>query len=247
MAVADTHEIHDSHDDHHDHGEFIAHHFDSAEQQFDSGKLGIWLFLVTEILFFSGLFVAYSLYRTNHPEIFEQAHVFLNKYLGALNTVVLLFSSWTMAMGVRAAQLGKNKNCAVYVLITMVCAAIFLGVKAVEYSHKWDMGILVRSAFDLTYVHAAPTTGIGQALHISDYLVYLSVIPALLLVGFAVAGAVLLVAPSNVGKSTLTLAMVNRGYTFLSDELAPLTRAQPLKRVFLIDITQCPPVAVRRA
>ena len=133
----------------HDHGEFIAHHFDSAEQQFDSGKLGIWLFLVTEVLFFSGLFVAYTLYRNHHPEIFEQAHVFLDKYPGGLNTVVLLFSSLTMALGVRAAQLGENKNCAVYILITMVCAAVFLGVKAVEYSHKWDMGILVRSAFQL--------------------------------------------------------------------------------------------------
>ena len=85
MAVADSHDTHDDHHDLYDHGEFIAHHFDSAEQQFDSGKLGIWLFLVTEILFFSGLFVAYTLYRTNHPEVFEQAHVFLNKYLGGLN------------------------------------------------------------------------------------------------------------------------------------------------------------------
>ena len=87
MAVADTHS-HDHHDDHHDHGEFIAHHFDSPEQQFDSGKLGIWLFLVTEVLFFSGLFVAYTLYRNHHPEIFDQAHVYLNKYLGGLNTIV---------------------------------------------------------------------------------------------------------------------------------------------------------------
>ena len=148
MAIAEAdHSAADHHDDHHEHGEFIAHHFDSAEQQFDSGKLGIWLFLVTEILFFSGLFVAYTLYRTHHPEIFDQAHVFLDKYLGALNTLVLLFSSLTMALGVRAAQLGKNKSVALFVLITMFCAAMFLGVKAIEYSHKWDMGILVRSAF----------------------------------------------------------------------------------------------------
>ena len=67
MAIAETeHSAADElHDDHHDHGEFIAHHFDSAEQQFDSGKLGIWLFLVTEVLFFSGLFVAYTLWRTH--------------------------------------------------------------------------------------------------------------------------------------------------------------------------------------
>ena len=183
MAVADTPDLHTEHDHEHDHGEFIAHHFDNAEQQFDSGKLGIWLFLVTEVLFFSGLFVAYTLYRNHHPEIFEQAHVFLNKYLGALNTVVLLFSSLTMAFAVRAAQLGKNKNCATFVLITMVCASMFLGVKAVEYSHKWDMGILVRSAFDLTYTHAPIETPLGQALHVSDYLVYMSLIPGLLLVG----------------------------------------------------------------
>ncbi len=186
MAVADTHS-HDHHDDHHhDHGEFIAHHFDSPEQQFDSGKLGIWLFLVTEVLFFSGLFVAYTLYRNHHPEIFDQAHVYLNKYLGGLNTIVLLFSSLTMALGVRSAQLGKNKSCGIYVLITMVCATMFLGVKAVEYSHKWDMGILVRSAFDFTYDHPAQTMISG----LSDYLVKLSVIPLLLLIGFAIASAV---------------------------------------------------------
>jgi cytochrome c oxidase subunit 3 len=206
MAVADSHS---SHDDHHDHGEFIAHHFDSAEQQFDSGKLGIWIFLVTEVLFFSGLFVAYTLYRNHHPEIFDQAHVYLDKYLGGLNTIVLLFSSLTMALGVRAAQLGKNKNCAVYILATMVCAAVFLGVKAVEYSHKWDMGIFVRSQFHLTGVHAHPETGIGQALHISDYLVYISVIPALLLVGFLVASAL----AKMTNKGTLATFMAGMAIT----------------------------------
>lgn len=214
MAVADTQDTHDSHDDHHhDHGEFIAHHFDGPEQQFDSGKLGIWLFLVTEILFFGGLFVAYTIYRINHPEIFEQAHVFLNKYLGGLNTIVLLFSSLTMAFGVRAAQLGKNKHCAIFVLITMVCAGVFLGVKAVEYSHKWDMGILVRSAFDLTYIHATPETGIGKWLHISDYLVYISVIPTLLLVGFLGASVIgKLTEKNNLSKFMLALAITMGGY-----------------------------------
>lgn len=182
MAIAETE--HDTHD-HHDHGPFIAHHFDDAEQQFDSGKLGIWLFLVTEILFFSGLFVAYTLYRTHHPEIFEQAHVFLDKYLGGLNTLVLLFSSLTMALGVRSAQLGKNGAVAVYTLITMFCAAMFLGVKAIEYSHKWDMGILVRSKFNLTMGHHEAADGtLAHTLGVSEYLIWLSVIPVILLVGF---------------------------------------------------------------
>jgi cytochrome c oxidase subunit III len=193
MAVVESHAPH--HDEHgghgHDHhGEFIAHHFDSPEQQFDSGKLGVWLFLVTEVLFFSGLFVAYTLWRNHHPEIFEQAHVYLDKVLGGINTVVLLFSSLTMALGVRAAQLGRNRTCSIYVLITMVCAAVFLGVKAVEYSHKWDMGIFVRSAFHLRLEHAEPTTAIGQALHISDYLVYISILPTILL-GVFLIGALL--------------------------------------------------------
>jgi len=184
MAVVETDPT--LHDDHHeDHGEFIAHHFESAEQQYDSGKLGIWVFLVTEVLFFSGLFVAYTLYRSFHPEIFDQAHVFLDKYLGFANTVVLLFSSWTMAMAVRYAQLGENRKVAGYILTTMVCAAVFIGVKAVEYSHKWDMGIWVRSMFDYAPGHhEAPSGTLAHALGVSPYLITLSVIPAILLVGF---------------------------------------------------------------
>jgi cytochrome c oxidase subunit 3 len=210
MATADAHNEHDDH--HHDHGEFIAHHFDGgAEQQFDSGKLGIWLFLVTEVLFFSGLFVAYTLYRNHHPEIFDQAHVFLDKYLGGLNTIVLLFSSLTMALAVRAAQLGRNKNCGTYILITMVCAAMFLGVKAVEYSHKWDMGILVTSGFDLTY-DAPKLMNVG-GIELSKYLVWLSAVPAVLLVGFVVASIVgLLTARPNMSKFMLGLAVTVGGY-----------------------------------
>ena len=182
MATAETHDIHDHHDEHdeHHHGEFIAHHFDNPEQQFDSGKLGIWLFLVTEILFFSGLFVVYTLYRNYHPDIFQVAHVYLDKNLGCLNTIVLLFSSLTMALAVRSAQTAKNKNCETYLLITMVCATIFLGVKAVEYSHKWDMGIFPRSMF-----HFHEGEHVTGMFGLSQYLIQLSVIPALLLVGFA--------------------------------------------------------------
>ncbi len=189
MAVVETE--HQAHDDHHDHGEFIAHHFDSAEQQFDSGKLGIWLFLVTEVLFFSGLFVAYTLYRVLHPEIFDQAHVFLDKYLGFANTLVLLFSSLTMALAVRYAQLGKNRHVVWYVLGTMVCAAAFLGVKAIEYTHKWDQGILVRSAFDYhAGHHEAPAGTLAHSLGVSEYLIWFSLIPAILVVGFAIFAAI---------------------------------------------------------
>lgn len=213
-TAAETH-ADDHHDDHHDHGEFIAHHFDSAEQQFDSGKLGIWVFLVTEVLFFSGLFVAYTLYRYHHPEVFVDASQFLDKILGGLNTIVLLFSSLTMAWAVRAAQLGQNRFAGKLILITMVCAAIFLGVKAVEYSHKWDLHILPISYYNqIDGYHPAPAEGgIAGSLGISQWLVTLSVVPAILLMLF-VAGSGFFAATGRKMMSVffLGLAIMMGGY-----------------------------------
>ncbi len=120
----------------------VAHHFATAEQQFDAGKLGIWIFLVTEILFFGGLFCAYAVYRSIHPEIFVYGHQYLDKNLGALNTAVLIFSSLTMAWAVRCAQLGQRRGLVACLAITLVCASVFMGVKYVEYSQKWRHGLL---------------------------------------------------------------------------------------------------------
>src|SRR3954454_23401954 len=110
----------------------LAHHFHSLRQQFDAGKLGIWLFLLAEVLFFSGLFCAYAVYRAAHPEIFNYAHYFLDARLGALNTCVLLVSSLTAALAVRFAQLGQRRMLMLNIVITIVCAFAFLGVKYVE-------------------------------------------------------------------------------------------------------------------
>lgn len=126
----------------HAHPEFLAHHFESMSQQFAAGKLGMWIFLVTEILFFGGLFCAYAVYRANHPEIFVYAHHFLDKNLGALNTAILIFSSFTMAWAVRAAQLDRQYTLRLCLAITLLCAMGFLGVKYVEYRQKWEHGLL---------------------------------------------------------------------------------------------------------
>lgn len=143
MATTDAlHDAADEHDDHHDHPAFLAHHFDTPEQQFDSGKLGMWLFLVTEVLFFSGLFCAYAIYRFLRPEVFSGSSVFLNTQLGAINTGVLLFSSLTMAWAVRCAQTEEHKKLTGMLAATISCATIFLGVKAIEYSHKIELGLL---------------------------------------------------------------------------------------------------------
>jgi len=131
----------------HEHPEGVAHHFDTATQQYESGKLGIWLFLTTEILLFGGLFCWYAIYRSHHPEIFIYAHQYLDKTLGGINTLVLILSSLTMAWGVRAAQLGEQKNLVVMLAITLLCGFGFLGIKFVEYKAKWQHGLLPGTAY----------------------------------------------------------------------------------------------------
>lgn len=126
---------------------FRAHHFDSAEQQFAASRLGMWLFLVTEVLFFGGLFVAYAVFRSLHPEVFENAAMLLDKNLGAVNTVVLLLSSLTMAWAVRCAQLDQRRGLIVCLSLTLLAAGTFLGIKGVEYSHKWHDGLLWASRY----------------------------------------------------------------------------------------------------
>ena len=133
---------HGAHDPIHAANPHLAHHFDTPQQQFDAGKLGIWLFLLTEVLFFAGLFCAYTVYRSMHPEVFVYAHYFLDTKLGAVNTCVLLISSLTAAWAVRNAQLREQKMLIINILITIACALTFMGVKYVEYSHKYHDGLL---------------------------------------------------------------------------------------------------------
>jgi len=116
---------------------FLAHHFDTPKDQFEAGKLGIWIFLITEILFFGGLFCAYAIYRSLHPEVFVYAHYYLDTFWGAANTGVLILSSLTAAWAVRNAQLGERKKLIFNIIATICLACCFLGVKYVEYAHKF--------------------------------------------------------------------------------------------------------------
>ncbi|MDX1564306.1 MAG: cytochrome c oxidase subunit 3 family protein [Phycisphaeraceae bacterium] len=132
------------HDDHGHHGPpHLAHHFDSLPQQVASGKLGMWIFLGTELLMFGGLFCFYSVLRRNNFEQFDIGYQYLDTFMGAFNTVVLLVSSFTMAWAVRAAQLGKNKQVLVLCLATLLGGAGFMVVKYLEYSHKHHVGVFV--------------------------------------------------------------------------------------------------------
>lgn len=120
------------------HPSHLAHQFDDVEQQKQASTMGIWLFLITEIMFFGGLFLGYIVYRSMYPEAWRAGSHELNVTLGAINTAVLIFSSLTMAMGVHSAQLGKAKKTANYILATMILGGVFLGIKYLEYSAKFE-------------------------------------------------------------------------------------------------------------
>lgn len=116
------------------HNPHLQHHFATAEQQFDTVKIGIWLFLATEILMFGGLFAGFAYMQNRFPEAFYLGHKDLQQGLGTLNTIVLLISSFTMVMAVNKAATNKRKQLIVYLCITIFCALVFLGVKYIEYS-----------------------------------------------------------------------------------------------------------------
>lgn len=133
----------------------VHHHYDTAEQQYAASKLGLWLFLVTEILLFGGLFVAYIMYRGLYPEMFHEAHRHLDRILGGVNTVVLICSSLTMAMAVRATQRSDANRANQLLLVTLFCALLFMIIKYVEYTHKFHDGLLPGAHFTNTEIHHA--------------------------------------------------------------------------------------------
>jgi cytochrome c oxidase subunit 3 len=124
----------------------VAHHFDDAEQQHGAAWLGMWVFLVTEVMFFGGMFTAYVVYRTVFPEAFGHASNHLDVRLGTLNTALLICSSLTMALAVHAAQRGQ-RHVAAWLLATMALGAGFLAIKFAEYAHKFREGLVPGPGF----------------------------------------------------------------------------------------------------
>ena len=117
---------------------YLRHHFDSMEQQAEASTLGMWVFLVTEIMFFGGLFMAYLVYRHASPEGFQEASFELNRVWGTTNTAVLICSSLTMALAVRAAQTSQSSRTQLgWLLATIAFGVAFLGIKAIEYTDKF--------------------------------------------------------------------------------------------------------------
>jgi len=120
------------------HNPALRHHFADEQQQKNAASLGMWLFLVTEIMFFGGMFCAYLVYRLAHFNAFAAGSQQLNIYLGAINTAVLLVSSVTVVLAVKAAEARKRKQLVSFIVVTILLGLVFLGIKAKEYTDKFE-------------------------------------------------------------------------------------------------------------
>jgi len=146
----------------HEHHPKLQHHFHNMAQQLEASVLGMWVFLVTEVMFFGGLFMAYLLYRYMYPEAWLAGSHELNEVLGGVNTVVLICSSLTMALAVRAAQVGSRNGQIVNLILTIIFGTIFLVVKYFEYSAKFEHHLVPGAHFD-------PARDPAQQLYFSLY------------------------------------------------------------------------------
>jgi cytochrome c oxidase subunit III len=157
------------------------------EQQKEASSLGMWLFLVTEIMFFGGMFTGYLVYRIMYFNAFVAGSNTLDITLGAINTAVLIISSLTMAMGVHAAQLGKRKALCGFIILTMIFGGIFLGIKAVEYADKFEHHHIPGKHFQwvTTGEHALPPVDPGQAqIYFSFYFAMTGMHALHMVIGF---------------------------------------------------------------
>lgn len=142
----------------------VYEQFDDRTQQHEASNLGMWIFLATEIMFFGGVFTGYTVYRNLFMTAFEAGSHLLNARIGALNTIVLIGSSLTMAMAVHAAQLGKRKLLMIFIVSTMCLGGVFLYIKFVlEWLHEYHDGL----APGLHWTYAGPQSG-----HVALFFVF---------------------------------------------------------------------------
>lgn len=147
----------------------VAHHFDDAEQQFDAARLGMWLFLATEVMFFGGMFLGYTVYRFLYPEAFSEGSSHLQLLAGTVNTAVLILSSLTIALAVRSAQTNHPKGSVKLLMGTMVLGVLFLGIKGYEYAEKFRSHHVPGASFHLGELHNADVNPQNVELFFSFY------------------------------------------------------------------------------
>ena len=163
----------------------LRHHFADMEQQRASATLGMWVFLVTEIMFFGGLFAAYLVYRTAHYDAWVIGSEHMNFWLGTINTVILLCSSLLVALAVHAVQVGQNRMCAIYLWIASAMGVAFLALKGIEYHAHfvegavpgalWKLAVPDPRAVQMFFYIYFVMTGL-HALHVTIGVALLAVI-----------------------------------------------------------------------
>ena len=131
----------------------LVHHFESLPAQKEAATFGMWLFIAQEVMFFGGLFVAYTVYRNLFHHAFVQSSRHLDLTLGAVNTAVLICSSLTMALGVHSAALGKKRSTVTWLLLTVALGSVFLGIKTIEYKDKFDHHLVPGAHFQGEELH----------------------------------------------------------------------------------------------
>ena len=176
----------------HRHHPRLQHHFFSMEQQLEASILGMWIFLVTEIMFFGGLFMAYIVYRIAYPMAWEASSQQLDVWLGATNTAVLICSSLTMVLAVRSAQVGSRRGQIVNLILTMMFGTVFLVIKYFEYKAKFDHHLVPGPHFA-----PSPALPFGSELFFSLYFIMTGIHALHMVVG--------------IGLMLVILAMARRG------------------------------------
>ena len=154
----------------HGHHPMHKHHFDTFDQQKDASGFGMWVFLIQEIMFFGGLFVAYLVYRHEYYTAFGTSSATLRVDLGLFNTIVLIGSSLTMAIAVNAAQRSLQKRLIVFILATMGLGATFLGVKVIEYTEKFEKREVPGSSFCFD-PQGTPCQGVSEEPELTSHLI----------------------------------------------------------------------------
>jgi cytochrome c oxidase subunit 3 len=167
----------------------VAHHFDDAVQEFESARLGTWLFLATEVLFFGGLFAGYFVYRAQYPAAFAVGSRHLGLVLGTVNTAVLLCSSLSMALAVHAAQTDNRKAIVRFLALTILLGSVFLGIMAVEFRHKFHVHLVPGPHFQWELGDDADVAAGNVQLFFSFYFAMTGMHALHMVIGLAVLAA----------------------------------------------------------
>ena len=168
QAIATEHGEHELHDE--AHPAYLRHHFVTVDQQRETASFGMWLFLLTEIMFFGGLFMAYLLYRNWYYDAFVAGSNTLGIALGTTNTAVLIMSSFTMAMGVYSAEIRNRKGLLISLSCTIFLGLVFLGIKSVEYHEKYVEHHIPGSSFSVEdFVHPTDKRDVPLAPHMAQH------------------------------------------------------------------------------